>query len=204
MEKKTYKAMYGEVKTGDYVVCVINDYMHRSTDVDIGRVSDDGYVYINIEKEMGYNRDTGDWYVKKVKPVRKQVGGFGAVCKINPSDVPEDKKKEIEKALQVQAEKMKGKTTRKFKIHICFEKIDDKGNILETYSHDWERSTSTLSKDATEDDIQKFAKKAMQSHYGRYGGYHYPIGSTIHKVDLTGGQRKEVIMRSIITYEEVV
>ena len=202
MEKKTYKAMYGEVKTGDYVVCVINDYMHRSTDVDIGKVYNDGYVYIGVKKEMGYNRDTGEWYVEKVKPIRKEVGGFGSVCKINPSDVPEDKKKEIEKALRIQNEKMKGKCTREFKIKLHFETIDNEGNVLEDYVNEHICKTSSLSQSANDEEIYKQLVKNMRN---RYSGYsRYPIAGTIHKVDLTNGKKEEVIKRSTLTYEEVI
>lgn len=193
MEKKTYKAMYGEVKTGDYVVCVINDYMHRSTDVDIGKVSNDGYVYIGVNKEMGYN---------KVKPVRKQVGGFGSVCKVNPSDVPEDKKKEIEEALKIQNEKMKGKCIREFKIKLHFETVDTKGNVLEDYINEHLCKTTTLSRSANDEEIYKQLVKNMRN---RYSGYdRYPIAGTIHQVDLTNGKKEEVIKRSTLTYEEVV
>ena len=201
MENKTYKAMYGEVKTGDYVVCVTNDYMHRSTDVDIGKVSNDGYVYIGVHKQMGYNRDTGDWYVEKVKPIRKEAGGFGAVCKVNPSDVPKDKKEEIEEALQIQAEKMKGKCTREFKVKLHFETVDTEGNVLEDYVNEHICKTSSLSQNADDEAIYKQLVKNMKN---RYSCYHYPIAGTVHKVDLTNGERKEVIKRSTLTYEEVV
>ena len=96
-----YEAQFGKVKTGDYVVVVTNDYTHRDTHIGVGKVVDDGYVYLGTTQVS-----KGGAWIKKAS--RRQIGSFGCpVCKLNKSDVSEEVRKDIEEAIKLTQEKQK-------------------------------------------------------------------------------------------------
>lgn len=84
-----YEAQFGKVKTGDYVVVVTNDYMHRRTTTTVGMVQDDGYVYC------------GNQGISK-----RKIGSDGCpVCKLDAKLVPEGIAQSIRNFIQSETNK---------------------------------------------------------------------------------------------------
>lgn len=84
-----YEAQFGKVKTGDYVVVVTNDYIHRRTTTTVGMVQDDGYVYCG---NKGINK--------------RKIGSDGClICKLDAKIVPEDIAQSIRNFIQSETNK---------------------------------------------------------------------------------------------------
>lgn len=84
-----YEAQFGKVKTGDYVIVVTNDYVHRRTTTTVGMVQDDGYVYC------------GNQGISK-----RKIGSDGCpICKLDAKLVSEGIAQSISNFIQSEANK---------------------------------------------------------------------------------------------------
>lgn len=182
----SYKAKYGEVNVGDYVIVVTNDYMHRSSDIDIGKVHNDGYVYTGV---------VHPWQ-KPDKPIRRQIGSFGCpVCRIDNSLVSKEKAEEIQKAISLQQDKTKNKLERCFKVVITTTYKGSGGKVLEVLRDNTTVRTSTLPEDATDNQISSKVYESLKKRHL------YDTHSREYRCEWKGQILREIV--TDVSYEEI-
>lgn len=207
---KTYKAMYGEVKEGDFVIVVTNDYIHRSTDTNVGVVGNDGYVYITSYKQYEYEWDektqTTVQKERDRKIIRRLIGSVGCpVCKIDRKLISEEEIKNALEAYEYQMKRGNIRRTFKYKVEVV-KKVDNK--VVNTEYFEGVIKPTSLSKDSSEEDIKEVLLRNIRKHYPSYDRG-YIIGDITRYEDYSNkdknGFASSIIYdASNVTWEEVV
>lgn len=188
-----YEATYGKVKPYDYVVVVTNDYMHRRTDITIGVVGDDGYVY------------TGITYVGSVpKLCRRQIGSYGCpVCKISVEDIPEKTIRLLTETMKLKKQLQGNNTVRKFDVVIIETLRDSKGEVVKTNQFQREMKTLNLPKDAPWSEVYGRLEKNINRPHYQYGcGAYITNVNYVPPMQMCGGLEVANIRRSFYVKEE--
>lgn len=207
---KTYKAMYGEVKEGDFVIVVTNDYIHRRTDTNVGVVGNDGYVYITSYKQYEYEWDektqTTVQKERNRKIIRRQIGSVGCpVCKIDRKLISEEEIKNALEAYELQMKRGNIRRTFKYKVEVV-KKVDNK--VVNTEYFEGVIKPTSLSKNSSEEDIKEVLLRNIRKHYPSYDRG-YIIGDITRYEDYSNkdknGFASSIIYdASNVTWEEVV
>lgn len=104
-----YQAKVGKCKTGDYVLVGTLDYMGRSVSYNIGKLLEDGYVYL-----PAYHKYT----TEPLKGARRKIGSEGCpLCRVASSEVDAETKDLIKLSIKLHREHEK-QSPRFFEIRL--------------------------------------------------------------------------------------
>ena len=192
MEKKTYDAKWGKVQTGDYVVCVTNK-SSCSALIDVGKVYNDGYVYIRKNRIAGVD-----------KILRRKIGSIGCpVCKLDDSLISDEDKQNADEAINEYYSKRNTPHTFKVTLHY---KTTSEGKVLHEMRVETSTTINTLPENPSEEEIRERIIKNLKRRweFTRYKYTHgYEIGDTVTIHITIEGQSEVKTASCDVSFEEV-